>query len=226
LSWRRHNGCHFVSFVMYISGAKFNEHCFNISRDILDWVLNCFGGTTYDVITYNTKTWISLKRRKIFQKVKCHSSLPWKAFQISSNYFLLHRHFKACMKSHAIYEKYNCCYSSQTLISDKAFTVFWLVHWILVISQFPKLDLKWKVRCCLADFFFFFLFNQEAKVSLENWLKERLCWAFYQWNIRKDTAMPLTTEIVVIYSTMSVSTISAFTLEWMTRHFNKGYVGM
>jgi len=87
LSWQRHNGCHFVSFVIYISGAKFQEHCFNISRDILDWVLNCLSGTTYDVITYNTKTWISLKRKKIFQKGKRHSSLLWKAFQISRNYF-------------------------------------------------------------------------------------------------------------------------------------------
>ena len=26
---------HLVSFVMHISGAKFEEHCFNISRDIL-----------------------------------------------------------------------------------------------------------------------------------------------------------------------------------------------
>ena len=36
---------------MYISGAKFEKHCFNISRDILDWVLYCFSGTIYDVIT-------------------------------------------------------------------------------------------------------------------------------------------------------------------------------
>ena len=35
-----------------------------------------------------------LKRKKIFQKGKRHSSLLWKAFQMSSNYFLLHRHFK------------------------------------------------------------------------------------------------------------------------------------
>jgi len=28
-------GCHFVSFVMYICGAKFQEQCFNISRDIV-----------------------------------------------------------------------------------------------------------------------------------------------------------------------------------------------
>ena len=29
---------------------------------------------------HNTKTWISLKQKKIIQKGKCHSSLPWKAF--------------------------------------------------------------------------------------------------------------------------------------------------
>ena len=33
---------------MYISGAKFKD----ISRDILDWVLNCFSATTYDVIAF------------------------------------------------------------------------------------------------------------------------------------------------------------------------------
>ena len=37
---------------MYITGAKFEEHCFNISGVILDWVLGCFSGTTYDVITF------------------------------------------------------------------------------------------------------------------------------------------------------------------------------
>ena len=36
LSWQWHNGCHYVSFMMYITGAKFEEHCFNISRVILD----------------------------------------------------------------------------------------------------------------------------------------------------------------------------------------------
>ena len=43
---------HSVSFVMHVSGAKFEEHWSNISGDILDWVLYCFGGTTYDVITF------------------------------------------------------------------------------------------------------------------------------------------------------------------------------
>ena len=37
---------------MHISGTKFEEHCFNISRDIVDWVLYCFNGATYDVITF------------------------------------------------------------------------------------------------------------------------------------------------------------------------------
>ena len=53
--------------------------------------------TIYDVITrlHNTKTWISLKQKRIFQKGKCYSTLFWKAFQMSSNYFLLHRHFNS-----------------------------------------------------------------------------------------------------------------------------------
>ena len=36
LSWQRYDGCHYVSFVMYIAGAKFEEHCFNIARVIFD----------------------------------------------------------------------------------------------------------------------------------------------------------------------------------------------
>ena len=38
---------------------------------------------------------ISLKWKKIFQKEKYHSSVFWKAFQISTNYFSLHRHFNS-----------------------------------------------------------------------------------------------------------------------------------
>ncbi len=34
LLWQHHSGCNFVSFVMHIYGAKSQEHCFNISRDI------------------------------------------------------------------------------------------------------------------------------------------------------------------------------------------------
>ena len=51
LPWQQHRRCHSVSFVMYISGAKCEEHCSNISRDILDSVFYCSTGTIYDVIT-------------------------------------------------------------------------------------------------------------------------------------------------------------------------------
>ena len=36
LPWQQHSGCHSVSFVMYVSGAKFVEHYSNISGDVLD----------------------------------------------------------------------------------------------------------------------------------------------------------------------------------------------
>ena len=36
LPWQQHSRCHSVSFMMYIAGAKFEEHCFNISRVIFD----------------------------------------------------------------------------------------------------------------------------------------------------------------------------------------------
>ena len=36
VAWQQHSRCHSVSFVMYIAGAKFEEHCLNISRVILD----------------------------------------------------------------------------------------------------------------------------------------------------------------------------------------------
>ena len=35
---QQHSRCHSVSFVIYISGAKFEEHCFDISGDVLDSV--------------------------------------------------------------------------------------------------------------------------------------------------------------------------------------------
>ena len=43
---------------------------------------------------HNRKMSISLKQKKIFQKEKRHSSLFWKAFQISTKIFSFHRHFK------------------------------------------------------------------------------------------------------------------------------------
>ena len=51
---------------MYISGAKFEEHCFNISRDILDWLLYYFSWKNYDVITSLIS--IMLKRKSKTKK--------------------------------------------------------------------------------------------------------------------------------------------------------------
>ena len=76
---------------MDINGAKFQEHCFNISRDIVNSVFTTF---IADLICIVEKKPTSLKRKKIFQKEKRYSSLFWKAFQISRNYFLCHIHFK------------------------------------------------------------------------------------------------------------------------------------
>ena len=52
LPWQQYSRCHFVSFVMYISGAKFEDHCSNISGDILNSISYPFSGTTYNVITF------------------------------------------------------------------------------------------------------------------------------------------------------------------------------
>ena len=48
---------------MYTAGAKFEEHCFNISKVILNWVLCCFSGTTYD-------SSLIIQNRKYFQNEK------------------------------------------------------------------------------------------------------------------------------------------------------------
>ena len=52
LVWQQYSSCHFVSFVMYISGTKFEDHCSKISGDILNSVFYQFSGTIYDVITF------------------------------------------------------------------------------------------------------------------------------------------------------------------------------
>ena len=75
----RNSRCHSISLVMYIFGAKFEEHCSNISEDICDSVLFKWNYYIYNVIKiphlHNTKTWISFKQKKIFQKEKHRSSL-------------------------------------------------------------------------------------------------------------------------------------------------------
>ena len=53
LPWQQYSRCHFVSFVMYISCAKFEDHCSNISGDILNSVFYRFSGTIYDVTTFH-----------------------------------------------------------------------------------------------------------------------------------------------------------------------------
>ena len=52
LPWQQHSRCHSGSFVIYISGAKFEEHCSNISGDINDSVFYFSSETIYDVITF------------------------------------------------------------------------------------------------------------------------------------------------------------------------------
>ena len=42
LSWQQHQGWHFVSLLMHLCGAKFQEHCFNISRDSVYSVFSTF----------------------------------------------------------------------------------------------------------------------------------------------------------------------------------------
>ena len=84
---QQHSRCHSVSFVIYISGAKFEENCFDISGDILDSVFIVYVElffTHHFPHLHNTKSRISLKLKKRFQKG--HSSLLRKAFQLSSNY--------------------------------------------------------------------------------------------------------------------------------------------
>ena len=39
VSWQQHNRRHFVSYLWSITGAKFEQHHFNVSRDILDFVM-------------------------------------------------------------------------------------------------------------------------------------------------------------------------------------------
>ena len=52
LSWQWHKGCHPFSFVMYISGAKFEDHCSNSSRDILGSAFYWFTEIIYNVVAF------------------------------------------------------------------------------------------------------------------------------------------------------------------------------
>ena len=54
LQWQQYSRGrgNFVSFVMYSSDAKFEDHCSNISGDIFNSVFCRFSGMIYDVITF------------------------------------------------------------------------------------------------------------------------------------------------------------------------------
>ena len=49
LLWQQYSRFYFVSYVMYISGAKFEDHCSNISEDIINSAFYRFSGTIYGV---------------------------------------------------------------------------------------------------------------------------------------------------------------------------------
>ena len=64
--------CHLVSFVMYISGAKFEEHCFNISRDICYSVFYYFSCKPHDVnLSITKKDFPKRKTPFYFEKPLC-----------------------------------------------------------------------------------------------------------------------------------------------------------
>jgi len=41
LSWQQHDECHFVPFVVFTSGAKLKEHCFNDSSSQELFAIEC-----------------------------------------------------------------------------------------------------------------------------------------------------------------------------------------
>ena len=99
LLWQHHWGCHFVSYVMHNYGAISFKNTASIFPEMsfIQYFTNFYLQTIWRhhwSNLHNRKTSISLKRKKIFQKEKRHSSALWKAFQISRRYFSCHMHFK------------------------------------------------------------------------------------------------------------------------------------
>ena len=111
---------------MQFYDAKFQEHCFNISRDRLFSIFHFFVANRMTSSLHNRKMSISLKRKKIFQKEKRHSSVFWKAFQISTKNFSFHRHFKGNFYSLTFAKKVK-------VINNNRFVVFHKIthyaHW-------------------------------------------------------------------------------------------------
>ena len=67
---------------MYVTSAKFEDHCFNISGDILDSVFYYLYGTIYDVITF--LIWI-IQKREYLQNEKRYSKKE-NAIRLDSEY--------------------------------------------------------------------------------------------------------------------------------------------
>ena len=83
---------------MYISGVKFEERCFNISRDIfIPYCTILVAKRRHEVITFLIciiqKRQYLQNNKKINSKGKHYVSVFWKAFQISNNYFSFHKYF-------------------------------------------------------------------------------------------------------------------------------------
>ena len=62
---------------MHISGAKFEEYCLNISRDIVDWVLYCSSGNMYYAITFLI---CIMQKRKYLYNEKIYSEKNNKSY--------------------------------------------------------------------------------------------------------------------------------------------------
>ena len=54
LPWQQHSRCHSVSFVMYVSGAKFGKTLLPIFLEIffIECCIVLINGTAYDVIAF------------------------------------------------------------------------------------------------------------------------------------------------------------------------------
>ena len=95
--------------ILFLLSCTFMVPCFKNTASIFPEIsfiqyFTIFSFKQYDVITDLTciiekHHSVSLKRKKIFQKEKCHTSIFRKAFQISRKYFSCRMYFKYCGSS-------------------------------------------------------------------------------------------------------------------------------
>ena len=99
MPWRHQNGCHFVSYLAHITGAKCEQNLSNISRDILHFVIQYI----FVLRRFVTSSVFERKReylwneRRYFRKENSiirHFERLFKKIDIYIS-FLLHRHFNA-----------------------------------------------------------------------------------------------------------------------------------